>query len=300
MRSVGKSLRFLLTYLNPLNLFEQGFIKNKKKKKVAPPIFIVGAPRSGTTLLYQLLTYHFEFSYFSNFTSMFIKSPVLMGYLTRKIKEPYDDNSFSSDYGLMKGTWAPSEAGKIFKYWFLRKNDDRIKNSIYALSEVFEAPFIAKNLRINAELEYIHQMFPDALFIHIKRETVFNAQSLILGIQENKSDLVGNIIDNKQRKTITEGSKEQIYEQVVDDINTMNNSIASFLNSAEVNMVTINYNELCNDYESELKKIESKLKENNGELQRKNASFNLSVKASQKIKLSNEDWKLLQQIIEKN
>lgn len=298
-RFIGKSLRFLFTYLNPFNLFENGFIKKKKSQKAIPPVFIVGAPRSGTTLLYQLLTYHYKFSYFSNFTSMFIKSPVIIGYLTRKIKKPYDDNSLSSDYGLMKGTWAPSEAGKIFKYWFLRKNDERIRNSIYALSNVFKAPFLAKNLRINAELEYVHQLFPNAVFIHIKRDTIFNAQSLILGIKENKSDLIGNITENKQRTTITQGTKEQVFEQVLCDIRKMNDSIHSFSKRPDVNVISICYNDLCSNYQYELHKIESALKENGIQLNRRNESYNLSVRASKKIKLSKEDWKLLQKLTEK-
>lgn len=280
-------------------MFENKFIKQIDKTKKIPPIFIIGAPRSGTTLLYQLLAYHYKTSYITNFSSVFLKSPVTTSYLTRKLLTPYNDKSLSSDYGLMKGIWAPSEAGKIFKYWFQRKDDDKIKNSIYAMGQVFNAPFIAKNLRINSELEYMHKLFPDAIFIHIKRDIFFNVQSLILGIQENKNDLVGNITVNKQRASITDGSREQVFEQVVHDINMMNHSITSFLNSAKVNMISINYEEVCNDYEKELKKIESTLKEKHVALKRKNESFNLSVKASQKIKLSNEDWKLLEQIIEK-
>lgn len=298
VRSIGKTIRFLLMYLNPLNLFENIYILKNKKQKTKP-IFIIGAPRSGTTLLYQLLTYHYNFSYFSNFTSMFIKSPVLISYLLREYRKPYDDDSLSSDYGLMKGTWAPSEAGKIFKYWFQRKDDDKIKNSIYAMGQVFNAPFIAKSLRINSELEYMHKLFPDAIFIHIKRDITFNSQSLLIGIQENKNDLVGNITDNSQRTKITQGSKKQIFQQVVDDINIINNSISSYINSAEVNVISINYDELCNNYESELSKIEARLNTDSVLLKRKNESFDLAIKASQKIKLSEEDWNLLQQITEK-
>lgn len=298
-RFIGKSMRFLFTYLNPFNLFENSFIKKKKSQKAIPPVFIVGAPRSGTTLLYQLLTYHYKFSYFSNFTSMFIKSPVLIGYLTCKFRKPYDDNSLSSDYGLMKGTWAPSEAGKIFKHWFLRKNDEKIRNSIYALSDVFKAPFLAKNLRINAELEYVHQLFPNAVFIHIERDLLFNAQSLILGIRENNTDLIGNITENKQRPTITKASKDHVFEQVVDDIHKMNHSIRSFFNRPGVNGISVDYYDLCNNYQHELQHIQSYLKKKGVQLQTKKEFFDLSVQASKEVKLKMNDWKILKQIIEK-
>ena len=35
--------------------------------KKYPPVFIIGAPRCGSTLLYKVLTEQFKFSYFSNF-----------------------------------------------------------------------------------------------------------------------------------------------------------------------------------------------------------------------------------------
>lgn len=298
-RLIGKPIRFLLFYVNPLNLIENVFIKRLDNTKKTPPIFIIGAPRSGTTLLYQLLAYHYNTSYITNFSSVFIKSPVIISYLTRKLFAPYNDNSLSSNYGLMKGTWAPSEAGKIFKYWFQKKDGTKIKSSIFKMSEIFDAPFIAKNLRINSELDYMHKLFPNAIFIHIERDLAFNAQSLILGIEDNNIDIIGNITDNEQRSIITKGTKEQVFKQVVDDINRINNSISSYLNSTDANMISINYNALCNNYESELNKIEARLNKDSVLLKRKNESFDLAIKASQKIKLLKKDWVLLKQITEK-
>jgi len=45
----------------------------EKKQNFYPPIFIVGAPRSGSTLLYQLLAYYYNFSYFTNYSSLFYR-----------------------------------------------------------------------------------------------------------------------------------------------------------------------------------------------------------------------------------
>ena len=36
-----------------------------------PPIFIIGPPRSGSTLLYQVLTSYFDLSYFKNLHSKY-------------------------------------------------------------------------------------------------------------------------------------------------------------------------------------------------------------------------------------
>lgn len=297
MRKAAKLIRLLLIYCNPLNLTERFFIKRNNAKH-HPPIFILGAPRSGTTFLYQLLTYHYKLSYFSNFSSLFVKSPASFSFISRIFFKTYNDKNLSSDYGLIKGLWAPSEAGKIFKNWFLKKDSHQIKDSINCMSNIFKAPFIAKNLRINAELKYIHQLYPDALFIHIKRDIAFNAQSLILGIDKNKSDIVGNIMINKQRKKITHGSREEIIEQVIDDIKSINETISFFLDSTNVNSISIDYNSLCENYENELKRVESVFEENGLKLKRKIEPFDLQIKASKRNKLSNEDLELLKALIE--
>lgn len=299
IRSVGRTIRLLLMYLNPLNIFEGIYIRKSKKQKY-PPIFIIGAPRSGTTLLYQLLTYHFELSYFSNFVSTFVKSPVLMAKITSGISKSYDADRLESNYGLIKGIWAPSEAGKVFKHWFQRKDDDKIKNSIHKMSQVFNAPFIAKNLRINSELEYIHHLFPDAVFIHIKRDITFNAQSLILGIKDNKSDVIGNIMLDNQREGITNGENSEIFKRIVKDINDININITEFFSLSNVNGVSLTYEALCKSYDQELKKIEKKLNSQKIPIKRKNKHSNLELKASKRIKLSKEDWEILKNITEKN
>ena len=40
------------------------------------PFFIIGPPRSGTTLLYQLMVQAFRFSYFPNIANTFYQCPI--------------------------------------------------------------------------------------------------------------------------------------------------------------------------------------------------------------------------------
>ncbi|NIU01843.1 MAG: hypothetical protein GWN01_13315, partial [Nitrosopumilaceae archaeon] len=41
-----------------------------------PPVFILGPPRSGTTLLYQLMTCSFNFAYIPNIANKFYRCPI--------------------------------------------------------------------------------------------------------------------------------------------------------------------------------------------------------------------------------
>ena len=50
-----------------------------------PVCFIVGPPRSGTTLLYELLVRCFYFSYFSNLAHRFYRTPVAATRIGRRL-----------------------------------------------------------------------------------------------------------------------------------------------------------------------------------------------------------------------
>ncbi len=50
---------------------------NLKYLDLYPPVFIIGPPRSGTTVLYQLLCKHTNFSYINNFIGHWYRIPIL-------------------------------------------------------------------------------------------------------------------------------------------------------------------------------------------------------------------------------
>jgi archaellum component FlaC len=133
----------------------------------------------------------------------------------------------------------------------------------------------------------------------MQRDIQFNAQSLLIGVLEKNTDIVGNITKDEQRSRVLNGSKNENFEQVVEDIDKIDSSITSFFNTPEVNGITINYDDLCSDYEKELSKIEHLFKDNKIQLERKNVLFDLYIKASKKVKLKEEDWSLLKEITKK-
>ena len=57
------------------SILDSQFLK-KEIKCQWPPIFILGAPRSGTTLIYQLLISNFRFAYFPNIANTFYMCPI--------------------------------------------------------------------------------------------------------------------------------------------------------------------------------------------------------------------------------
>ena len=165
-----------------------GFDKRYMAQKVDyewPPLFILGVPRSGTTLLYQMMMTAFEFSYIPNISNRWYMCPITAAVLGLKMCRVYK-SSFSSTHGYEKGCMAPSEAGNVWNRWFphekregynytpvdwlSRSSNEEIYNLIANLEHVFRAPFITKNVKMSVRLAALKKIFPDAVFLVIKRD----------------------------------------------------------------------------------------------------------------------------------
>lgn len=157
--------------------------------RIAPPVFIIGAPRSGTSLLYELMITRFRFAYTANAAHRFYKTPVTA---TRLFKSAITgwQGDFTSNYGHINGWGAPSEGGWIWQRW-LQDGDwtdgadfpddavDELRNLTHGLSAALDAPFLNKNVMHSNRLRLMHRIWPDALYIEVKRDILDNARSII-------------------------------------------------------------------------------------------------------------------------
>ena len=69
-----------------LHTWERMTLLDTEEKLEYPPIFIIGAPRSGSTLLYQVLTDYFEVGYISNLHAHFFGSPACLERLLHPLR----------------------------------------------------------------------------------------------------------------------------------------------------------------------------------------------------------------------
>jgi len=104
---------------------------SKNIKLPFAPIFIIGLPRSGTTLLYQVMTKCLKMCYFNNLTDHFPKSPVLVSLLTSPFNGNRPHGDFSSYYGETIGWNAPSQGGLIWREWCIRSHARRSARSLW-------------------------------------------------------------------------------------------------------------------------------------------------------------------------
>ena len=294
LKNIGKSIILITGYLYPFPWIENIYVKSGKRENKYPPIFILGAPRSGTTLIYQLLIQHYNLSYISNFASVFFKFPSLITALFKRKHLNNINFELKSNYGVIPGLWSPSEASKVFYYWFENSNNLKfIGRRINKISEIFGAPFICKNLDNCFRLEKIIETFPKAIFIYVKRELLYNTQSLLYAIAEaiKKISARPSVLNNNTNKTLLERS--------LDDIVSVNNMIEEFFSERKHKVLKISYESFCDNYLFFINEFKVFYEKSNLKLERKHFQ-KVNLKASRIKKLDDEQWNILVDLIDKS
>lgn len=170
------------------------------KKNRFPIIFILGNPRSGSTLLLQWLANLGCFGYPSNLISRFYEAPYL-GAKIQKVLAEYDfkgeifdpdyEKKFFSDLGKTKGPLAPHEFWyfwrRFFKYDEIQKLEPEKLNEIDvelllselgALEHEFQKPLVFKGMMFNWDVQFLNSIFEKALFINLKRNPIQNMDDI--------------------------------------------------------------------------------------------------------------------------
>ena len=154
------------------------------------PVLIVGPPRSGTTLLYQLLVQQFEVAYLSNIHHAVFGAPVVVERLVpRRLRLPPNDQE--SRHGVTRGLWAPSEAANFWYRFFPLKphavqpgevnpeRGRRLSTAIAALSRAARAPLVSKNVVCSVRVETIGAFVPEMRFVVMRRDYLEVATSIL-------------------------------------------------------------------------------------------------------------------------
>ena len=154
------------------------------------PLFVVGPPRSGTTLLSQSLAVAFDVGYLSNVHNALWGAPSLAASILRAVGfAPQDD--YRSNLGNTKAWLGHSEAPN---YWlrFLPATPHYVsvadvdparlaglRRAVRRLVHASRKPFLFKTVVNTGRLGPIAAALPEALFIVVWRDTVDIAHSLL-------------------------------------------------------------------------------------------------------------------------
>lgn len=134
------------------------------RPRIRAPIFIIGAPRSGTSVLYKKLARHPDLAWISNITKKVPDSLLV----TRAI-------------GLFRDDHRPTEAKKIWGRYASGAHVGRedatprarrfLRGVVRNNLKLFHKPrFLSKDCGNSLRMEFLDEIFPDAIFIHIIRD----------------------------------------------------------------------------------------------------------------------------------
>jgi hypothetical protein len=264
------ALEDLLKELNELLEGSQEEIRKRYTKPALPPVFIVGCPRSGTTLFLQLMAYSGGFSYPSNFISRFYRAPYIGALIQKMLVDPqYDFNAEMGDMNITPDNWFCSHLGKTTgflapnEFWYFWRRFfafgeiqylDRQKlncvdtktflSELAALEAVFMRPLLMKALIVNWNLNFLSEIFEQAVFVYIKRDSFFNIQSLLKARLKYFNDICKwysfKPLEYKYLKN------QEPYSQAAGQVYFTNKAIQNGLSGMVPSRWTaINYEDLC-------------------------------------------------------
>jgi hypothetical protein len=159
-----------------------------------PPLFIVGAPRSGTSLTYQLVTQQIRVGYFISAMNYLYGAPNLL----MKIMKPFLGRPrpvFDSAYGKTPGVLAPAENGNFWFRWFPMDGEQghyvgpsglrpescaEMKRAVDSMTRIVGRPMVFKSVYLSMTVAALARTFPQARFLFVRREAFFVCQSLLL------------------------------------------------------------------------------------------------------------------------
>jgi hypothetical protein len=185
-----------------------------------PLIFILASPRTGSTLLYQLLINAFGFGYVSNFVNdRCWRFPVIGAAAGRLFARPRPV-TLESDHGKTKGWRGPSEGSALFRRWFggehpsqtrscrvLPGQEAHLRATMTCLYRISGQPVVLKNAWNCFRVEELSRIFPGSLFLWLRRDITASATSDLRARYRRGSPLIWNSATPANYEAIRTGSR---------------------------------------------------------------------------------------------
>ncbi|HEY3862879.1 MAG TPA: sulfotransferase [Verrucomicrobiae bacterium] len=242
-----------------------------KPEPTHAPIFIVGAPRSGSTLLYQLLTNCYDFGYISNLHCTLYGAPQLVERCVRGSDFHPPSDNFRSDTGQTEGMKGPCECNAYWYLFFPRtpcyvevkdmppEKLRQLEQSVRGLIAAARKPVVFKTQYHSMRLLPLAHAFPDAVFLVTVRDELDNAHSLLECRLKRYNDysqwMFYDTPDVEELKRLNPGQQVIRYLRTTEDIIQRHSRIIG-----QERFRWVNYEALCRDPRSVLDEVAAYLK----------------------------------------
>jgi hypothetical protein len=157
-----------------------------------PTLHVVGVPRSGTTLLYQVVASGLEIGYVNNLVAATWRAPVYGIRLSRKLELDRLESSFESSFGRTSHAQEPHEFGYFWNTQ-LRYPDlcerppehedtidwDHLRRVLLNMAHASGCPMAFKPMLLTWHLERMLKEMPRTCYVWIRRDQKQAALSLL-------------------------------------------------------------------------------------------------------------------------
>lgn len=239
--------------------------QNKDNNRSIIPIWIIGSPRSGTTLMYQLTCSYLMGYYLTNRVANRYRISLITRAIERRLyaKSPIP-TSFRSKFGNTKNENDPHEGGQFFYQFFPKeqpystskdltnKQKEDIQTLIRAITTPFDL-FISKNTFHSLRIKALSDLFPKSIFIWVRRETAATVYSILKA--RNKLQ-----VSDKEWWGITPpgwetAQTQSVIDQTIWQVKETERIIERDLRNVHAQCAEVNYKQICEAPHSVLKSI---------------------------------------------
>lgn len=195
------------SFLGAVNLGLQHMdLPEMESREDLPLIYIVGAPRSGTTLLSQFLSRHLDVGYVSNLMARFWARPSVGAFVARAVlgENPDSAPEYKSAHGMTFVPAGPHEFGFFWRHWLKldscrthhltdeeldRVDADNFKKNLEAeILGSFGKPVVFKTVVAGFAAHFLTRLHSRSLFINVIRDQKDVARSLLRCRKERYGD----------------------------------------------------------------------------------------------------------------
>ena len=193
-----------LLKLNKMMQVEEEAAYADDLKQDHPLVFIMGVPRSGTTLLTQLIAHNTNLGFINNFMARFWLAPVTGIRFSKILYKDNPDTKYESDYASTNEVSDIHEFGYFWRELLQKDTMDKIVNSpqlestlnwqhirkvLLNIMKEFNAGWCAKNILGAYHAETFAKIFDKIIFINIERDLLDNCSSILQARKKYYTDL---------------------------------------------------------------------------------------------------------------
>lgn len=234
-----------------------------------PIMFIVAPPRSGTTLLYQLISLKYDVFYPTNLIAKFYNAPYdfLKSIGDLDIFSQRMSSDFKSDLGNTSSIFEPHEWGWFWER-FLCNEENTLVNELSAIQSLYLKPMLFKNIYFNYNIEFLANTINQSIFLRIKRDEVDTINSIYNAILKRGFPIGSKYHKDAYEKFINKPLELATIEYFFDE-----KTLDEHLGDKKV--INISYEKMIHNLDEVLDLIENKFFQYTGsELSKKSIEIN--------------------------